>query len=47
MAAPKRKTSKPSKPSGARILVVEARFYDAISDALLEPGPINTANGPW
>lgn len=35
MAAPKRKTTKPSKPSGARILVVEARFYDAISDALL------------
>jgi 6,7-dimethyl-8-ribityllumazine synthase len=35
MAAPKRKTSKPTKPSGARILVVEARFYDAISDALL------------
>ncbi len=34
MAAPKRKT-KPTKPSGARILVVEARFYDAISDALL------------
>ena len=35
MAAPKRKTSKPTKLSGARILVVEARFYDAISDALL------------
>lgn len=35
MAAPKRKTSKPAKPSGSRILVVEARFYDAISDALL------------
>jgi 6,7-dimethyl-8-ribityllumazine synthase len=35
MAAPKRKTSKPTKPAGARILVVEARFYDAISDALL------------
>ena len=35
MAAPKRKTSKPAKPAGARILVVEARFYDAISDALL------------
>jgi len=36
MAAPKRKADKkPAKPSGARILVVEARFYDAISDALL------------
>src|ERR1041384_3207551 len=36
MAAPKRKADKkPTKPSGARILVVEARFYDAISDALL------------
>jgi 6,7-dimethyl-8-ribityllumazine synthase len=35
MAAPKRKTSKPAKPSGARILIVEARYYDAISDALL------------
>ena len=35
MAAPKRKVSKSTKPSGARILVVEARFYDAISDALL------------
>ena len=35
MAAPKRKVSKPAKPSGSRILVVEARFYDAISDALL------------
>ena len=35
MAARKRKASKSTKPSGARILVVEARFYDAISDALL------------
>jgi 6,7-dimethyl-8-ribityllumazine synthase len=36
MAAPKRKADKkPAKPSGARILVVEARFYDAIADALL------------
>ena len=35
MAAPKRKTSKPAKVAGMRILVVEARFYDAISDALL------------
>jgi 6,7-dimethyl-8-ribityllumazine synthase len=35
MAAPKRKTSKSAKPAGARILVVEARFYDDIADALL------------
>src|SRR6266496_2430831 len=46
MAAPKRKpaskTSKPSaakpsgtKSSGARLLIVEARFYNVISDALL------------
>jgi 6,7-dimethyl-8-ribityllumazine synthase len=35
MAAPKRKAGKSAKPAGARILVVEARFYDAISDALL------------
>lgn len=36
MAAPKRKADKKAaKPSGARILVVEARFYDAIADALL------------
>ena len=35
MAAPKRKTTKVEKPSGARILVVEARFYEEISDALL------------
>jgi 6,7-dimethyl-8-ribityllumazine synthase len=36
MAAPKRKPgSKTAKPSGARILVVEARFYHDIADALL------------
>jgi len=35
MAAPKRKADKTVKPAGARILIVEARFYDAISDALL------------
>jgi len=36
MAAPKRKANtKPAKPSGARILVVEARFYNDIADALL------------
>lgn len=36
MAAPKRKPgAKPAKPSGARILIVEARFYNDIADALL------------
>ena len=36
MAAPKRKpTKKEPKPAGARILVVEARFYNDIADALL------------
>jgi len=36
MAAPKRKANaKPAKPAGARILVVEARFYNDIADALL------------
>lgn len=36
MAAPKRKPSKAAKqPAGARILVVEARFYNDIADALL------------
>ena len=36
MAAPKRKpAAKEPKPSGARILVVEARFYNDIADALL------------
>lgn len=35
MAAPKRNVSKPAKPAGAHILVVEARFYDEIADALL------------
>jgi 6,7-dimethyl-8-ribityllumazine synthase len=36
MAAPKRKPgSKTAKPTGARILVVEARFYNDIADALL------------
>jgi hypothetical protein len=36
MAAPKRKANaKPANPSGARILVVEARFYNDIADALL------------
>jgi len=35
MAAPKRKPAKEPKPAGARILVVEARFYNDIADALL------------
>lgn len=34
MAVPKRKTAKPTKAAGTRVLVVEARFYDQISDAL-------------
>jgi 6,7-dimethyl-8-ribityllumazine synthase len=36
MAAPKRKPgAKTAKPAGTRILVVEARFYNDIADALL------------
>ena len=35
MAAPKRKAKKQAKMPGARILVVEARFYNDIADALL------------
>jgi 6,7-dimethyl-8-ribityllumazine synthase len=36
MAAPKRKPgTKAAKPAGSRILVVEARFYNDIADALL------------
>ena len=35
MAAPRRRAGKVSKPASARILVVEARIYDDISDALL------------
>jgi 6,7-dimethyl-8-ribityllumazine synthase len=36
MAAPKRKPGKKElKPAGARVLVVESRFYNDISDALL------------
>ena len=49
MAAPKRKTSKPAKSSGARILLVEARFYDAISDALLAGAAqaLDEAHASW
>lgn len=49
MAAPKRKTSKSAKPLGARILVVEARFYDAISDALLAGASkaLDAAHANW
>jgi 6,7-dimethyl-8-ribityllumazine synthase len=35
MAAPKRKPTKQQKSEGTRILVVEARFYNDIADALL------------
>src|SRR5258707_3100947 len=37
MAAPKRNPAakEPKQPAGARILVVEARFYNDIADALL------------
>ena len=35
MAAPKRKPTKAPKQTGVRILVVEARFYNDIADALL------------
>jgi 6,7-dimethyl-8-ribityllumazine synthase len=35
MAAPKRKPTKPAKAAGVRMLVVEARFYNDIADALL------------
>jgi 6,7-dimethyl-8-ribityllumazine synthase len=49
MAAPKRKTSKPAKTVSARILVVEARFYDAISDALLAGASkaLDEAHATW
>src|SRR5262249_51874746 len=35
MAEPRRAQGKPADVAGARILVVEARFYDDIADALL------------
>ena len=35
MAAPRRTTGKTMKSEGARILVVEARFYDDVAEALL------------
>ena len=35
MAAPRRSTGKTMKSEGARILVVEARFYDDVAEALL------------
>jgi 6,7-dimethyl-8-ribityllumazine synthase len=49
MAAPKRKISKPTKPLSARILVAEARFYDAISDALLAGASkaLDEAHATW
>ncbi len=37
MAGPRKvKSAKTASPKGARILVVEARYYDQLSDALLE-----------
>jgi 6,7-dimethyl-8-ribityllumazine synthase len=49
MAAPKRKTTKEAKPTGARILVVEARFYDDIADTLLAGATraLEAANATW
>jgi len=51
MAARKQKPTKPTKPTkqpksaGARLLVVEARFYNDIADALLAGVPILTCRG--
>lgn len=49
MAAPKRKASKPAKSAGVRILVVEARFYDEIADALLAgcANALDEAKASW
>jgi 6,7-dimethyl-8-ribityllumazine synthase len=49
MAAPKRKIGKESKTTGARILVVEARFYDDIANALLAGATraLEAANAKW
>ncbi len=49
MAAPKRKPSKPKKIEGARILVVEARFYNDIADALLAGAgkALDSAGASW
>lgn len=50
MAAPKRKPgTKAAKPAGSRILVVEARFYNDIADALLAGAAkaLDDANATW
>lgn len=50
MAAPKRKTSKETKlKGGARVLVVEARFYDDIANALLAGASreLDAAGAKW
>jgi 6,7-dimethyl-8-ribityllumazine synthase len=49
MAQPRRAKNKIKKLQGARILVVEARFYDDISDALLEGAArvLRGANAVW
>jgi len=50
MAAPKRKTSKETKLKGrARVLVVEARFYDDIANALLAGASreLDAAGAKW
>src|SRR6476660_8241633 len=52
MAARKQKPTKPSKepkPTGARILVVEARFYNDIADALLSGAAkvLDEAKAAW
>ena len=49
MAQPQRGKNKAKKLQGARILVVEARFYDDITDALLEGAMrvLRAANATW
>jgi 6,7-dimethyl-8-ribityllumazine synthase len=49
MAAPKRKATTTAKLTGARILVVEARFYDDIADALLKGATraLKAAGAKW
>jgi 6,7-dimethyl-8-ribityllumazine synthase len=49
MAAPKRKPVKQQKSAGIRILVVEARFYNDIADALLAGATkaLDDASAAW
>ena len=49
MAKPQRAKSKAKKVKGAHILVVEARFYNDITDALLEgaTSALEDANATW